>query len=79
MMNVSKTKIDSIPTVKIFFDSFIPMIYTIFSTITDKASVRSDAAAELDRLTRAQKKGGGTPGGSNANSIDDNRNNSSEC
>jgi len=44
-----------------------------------KASVRSDAAAELDRLTRAQKKGGGTPGGSNANSIDDNRNNSSEC
>ena len=78
MMNVSKTKIDSIPTVKIY-DSSIPMIYTIFSTITDKASVRSDAAAELDRLTRAQKKGGGTPGGSNANSIDDNRNNSSEC
>ena len=55
------------------------MIYTIFSTITDKASVRSDAAAELDQLTRAQKKGGGTPGGSTANSIDDNRNNSSEC
>ena len=54
------------------------MINSIFSTITDKASVRSDAAAELDRLTRAQKKGGGTPGGSNANSIDV-INNSSEC
>lgn len=43
-----------------------------------KASVRSDAAAELDRLTRAQKKGGGTQGGSTANSIDV-INNSSEC
>ena len=46
--------------------------------VTDKASVRSDAAAELDRLTRAQKKGGGTQGGSTANSIDV-INNSSEC
>lgn len=79
MMNVSKTKIDTIPTAKVnqLFDQFSPMINLIFSTITDKASVRSDAAAELDRLTRAQKKGGGTPGGSNANSIDNN--NSSEC
>lgn len=63
---------------KKLIDHFIPMINSIFSTITDKASVRSDAAAELDRLTRAQKKGGGTPGGSNANSIDV-INNSSEC
>jgi len=47
-----------------------------------KAAVRSDAAAELDRLTRAQKKGGGTtPGGgsSTGNSIDNSINNSSEC
>ena len=54
----------------------------IFSTILDKAAVRSDAAAELDRLTRAQKKGGGTtPGGgsSTGNSIDNSINNSSEC
>ena len=54
----------------------------IFSTILDKAAVRSDAAAELDRLTRAQKKGGGTaPGGSSStgNSIDNSINNSSEC
>ena len=53
-----------------------------FSTILDKAAVRSDAAAELDRLTRAQKKGGGTaPGGgsSTGNSIDNSINNSSEC
>ena len=46
--------------------------------ILDKAAVRSDAAAELDRLTRAQKKGGGAPGGSSSNSIDV-INNSSEC
>ena len=45
--------------------------------ILDKAAVRSDAAAELDRLTRAQKKGG-TPGGGTTNSIDV-INNSSEC
>ena len=54
----------------------------IFSTILDKAAVRSDAAAELDRLTRAQKKGGGTaPGGGSitGNSIDNSINNSSEC
>ena len=54
----------------------------IFSTILDKAAVRSDAAAELDRLTRAQKKGGGTtPGGgsSTGNSIENSINNSSEC
>ena len=54
----------------------------IFSAILDKAAVRSDAAAELDRLTRAQKKGGGTtPGGgsSTGNSIDNSINNSSEC
>ena len=55
---------------------------SIFSAIVDKAAVRSDAAAELDRLTRAQKKGGGTaPGGgsSTGNSIDNSINNSSEC
>ena len=55
---------------------------SIFSAILDKAAVRSDAAAELDRLTRAQKKGGGTaPGGgsSTGNSIDNSINNSSEC
>ena len=54
----------------------------ISSIILDKAAVRSDAAAELDRLTRAQKKGGGTaPGGSSStgNSIDNSINNSSEC
>ena len=54
----------------------------IFSTILDKAAVRSDAAAELDRLTRAQKKGGGTApgsGSSTGNSIDNSINNSSEC
>ena len=53
-------------------------IFVYIKFVTDKASVRSDAAAELDRLTRAQKKGGGTQGGSTANSIDV-INNSSEC
>ena len=43
---------------------------------SDKAAVRSDAAAELDRLTRgAQKK---PTGGSGSNSIDNSLNNS-EC
>ena len=42
---------------------------------TDKAAVRSDAAAELDRLTRgAQKK----PNSGN-NSLDNNINSTSEC
>ena len=53
-------------------------LFVYINFVTDKASVRSDAAAELDRLTRAQKKGGGTQGGSTANSIDV-INNSSEC
>ena len=62
-----------------FYNFTVVYIFSIYiNFVTDKASVRSDAAAELDRLTRAQKKGGGTQGGSTANSIDV-INNSSEC
>lgn len=56
---------------------FVTLVAFSMFSILDKAAVRSDAAAELDRLTRAQKKGSGTPGGSSSNSID--VNNSSEC
>ena len=45
--------------------------------ILDKAAVRSDAAAELDRLTRgAQKKPNSSSGN---NSLDNNINSASEC
>ena len=52
------------------------MIFFVPNSFSDKATVRSDAAAELDRLTRgAQKK---PTGGSGSNSIDNSLNNS-EC
>ena len=58
-------------------------LYNCYIFIIDKAAVRSDAAAELDRLTRAQKKVSSSGAGSGVSSANNNSiegmNNSSEC